>query len=91
MKQETVKITTAQFDAIKKALNKARRELYACKDEPITIKTFEIAFQEAIESAMPEGVCWWEITTVRIFEHLMLHRDPAKTIKAILYNLEVKQ
>lgn len=51
------------------------------------IKTYEIAFQDVIEEVFP-GECWWEVTDCQIFMHLMEHKNPEKTIIAILKGLK---
>ena len=51
------------------------------------IKKYEIAFQGVIEEVFP-GELWWEVTECQIFMHLMEHKDPEKTIIAILKGLK---
>ena len=51
------------------------------------IKAYEIAFQDIIERIFPDE-CWWEVTECEIFYHLMEHKDPEKTIIAILKGLK---
>ena len=51
------------------------------------IKTYEIEFQNVIESVFPEQ-CWWDVTDCQIFMHLMEHKDPEKTVIAILKGLK---
>ena len=51
------------------------------------IKTYEIAFQDIIEDVFPEE-CWWEVTGCEIFQHLMEHKDPEKTVIEILKQLK---
>ena len=58
------------------------------RDAGVThIKQYEVAFQNVIESVFPEQL-WWEVTECQIFMHLMEHRDPEKTIIAILKGLK---
>lgn len=51
------------------------------------IKAYEVAFQDIIERVFPD-MCWWEVTECQIFNHLMEHKDPEKTIIAILKGLK---
>ena len=51
------------------------------------IKAYEVAFQDVIESVFPDE-CWWEVTECQIFNHLMEHKDPEKTVIAILKGLK---
>ena len=51
------------------------------------IKKYEIVFQDVIEEVFP-GELWWEVTECQIFMHLMEHKDPEKTIIAILKGLK---
>ena len=51
------------------------------------IKKYEIAFQDVIEEVFPDKL-WWEVTECQIFTHLMEHRNPEKTIIAILKGLK---
>lgn len=51
------------------------------------IKAYEIAFQGVIEGVFP-GMCWWEVTNCQIFQHLMEHKNPEKTVIAILKGLK---
>ena len=57
------------------------------KEGETHIKKYEVAFQDAIEEVFP-GELWWEVTECQIFWHLMEHRDPEKTIIAILKGLK---
>lgn len=52
-----------------------------------SIKAYEVAFQDIIERVFPD-MCWWEVTECQIFNHLMEHKDPEKTIIAILKGLK---
>ena len=52
-----------------------------------SIKEYEIAFQNVIESVF-EDLCWWEVTECQIFDHLMEHKDPTATVIAILKGLK---
>jgi hypothetical protein len=52
-----------------------------------SIKAYEVAFQDIIERVFPD-MLWWEVTECQIFNHLMEHRDPEKTIIAILKGLK---
>jgi hypothetical protein len=52
-----------------------------------SIKAYEVAFQDIIERVFP-GELWWQVTECQIFMHLMEHRDPEKTIIAILKGLK---
>ena len=51
------------------------------------IKKYEIAFQDVIEEVFPEKA-WWNVTDCQIFMHLMEHKDPEKTVIAILKQLK---
>ena len=51
------------------------------------LKAYEVAFQDIIERVFPDEL-WWEVTECQIFWHLMEHRDPEKTIIAILKGLK---
>lgn len=51
------------------------------------IKAYEVAFQDIIERVFPDE-CWWNVTECEIFMHLMEHKDPEKTIIAILKGLK---
>ena len=51
------------------------------------IKTYEVAFQDVIEEVFPEE-SWWNVTECQIFMHLMEHKNPEKTIIAILKGLK---
>jgi hypothetical protein len=51
------------------------------------IKAYEIAFQDAIEEVFPDE-SWWNVTECQIFMHLMEHKNPEKTIMAILKGLK---
>ena len=51
------------------------------------IKAYEIAFQDIIERVFP-GESWWNVTECQIFMHLMEHKNPEKTIMAILKGLK---
>ncbi len=51
------------------------------------IKTYEIAFQEVIESVCPDKP-WWEVTSCEIFMHLLEHKDPQATVIEILKTLK---
>lgn len=51
------------------------------------IKTYEVAFQDIIEKVFPDQL-WWEVTDCQIFAHLMEHKDPEKTVIAILKGLK---
>ena len=52
-----------------------------------SIKKYEVEFQDVIEHVF-EDMCWWEVTNCQIFDHLMVHRDPEKTVIAILKGLK---
>lgn len=52
-----------------------------------SIKKYEIEFQGVIESVFPD-MCWWNVTSCQIFDHLMEHRNPEKTVIAILKGLK---
>lgn len=52
-----------------------------------SIKAYEVAFQDIIERVFPD-MCWWEVTECQIFNHLMEHKNPEKTIIAILKGLK---
>lgn len=52
-----------------------------------SIKAYEVAFQDIIERVFPD-MCWWEVTECQIFNHLMEHKDPEKTVIAILKGLK---
>lgn len=51
------------------------------------IKAYEVAFQDIIERVFPDE-CWYDVTECEIFYHLMEHKDPEKTIIAILKGLK---
>lgn len=51
------------------------------------IKAYEVAFQDVIEEVFPDNL-WWEITECQIFMHLMEHKNPRKTVLAILKGLK---
>ena len=51
------------------------------------LKAYEIAFQEVIEKIYP-GRCWWQITDCKIFDHLLVHKNPEKTAIEILKQLK---
>ena len=51
------------------------------------IKAYEVAFQDVIEEVFPDE-CWWEVTECQIFDHLMEHKNPRKTVIAILKGLK---
>ena len=52
-----------------------------------SIKEYEVAFQNVIESVFND-MCWWDVTECQIFYHLMEHKDPEKTVIAILKGLK---
>jgi len=52
-----------------------------------SIKAYEVAFQDIIERVFPDR-CWWDVTECQIFNHLMEHKDPEKTVIAILRGLK---
>ena len=52
-----------------------------------SIKKYEVEFQGVIESVFP-NMAWWEVTDCQIFMHLMEHRNPEKTVLAILKGLK---
>jgi len=52
-----------------------------------SIKAYEVAFQDIIERVFPD-MCWWDVTECQIFNHLMEHKDPEKTVIAILRGLK---
>jgi hypothetical protein len=64
--------------------------LMKCKElqdaQETSLKAYEIAFQEVIESICPYE-SWWNVTDCNIFMHLMEHRDPLKTVIAIVKGL----
>lgn len=51
------------------------------------IKAYEVAFQDVINEVFPDE-CWWEVTECQIFMHLMEHKNPRKTVIAILKGLK---
>ena len=57
------------------------------KSDETHIKAYEIAFQDVIEEVFPEE-SWWDVTSCEIFMHLLEHKDPEKTIIAILKGLK---
>lgn len=65
--------------------------LMKCKElqdaKEISLKAYEIAFQEIIEEHYPEE-SWWNVTQCNIFMHLMEHRDPLKTVIAIVKGIK---
>lgn len=71
---------------------KLRNALFARYHELISngvtmIKAYEIEFQDVIEELFPNK-SWWNVTDCQIFMHLMEHKDPEKTIIAILDGLK---
>lgn len=50
------------------------------------IKAYEVAYQEVIEKIT--GAMWWEVTDCNIFMHLLEHKSPALTMRAIIDNLK---
>ena len=52
-----------------------------------SIKKYEVEFQDVIEAVFPEMV-WYDVTRCQIFDHLMEHKDPEKTVIAILKGLK---
>ena len=50
------------------------------------LKTYEIAFQDVIETICPKKL-WWEVTRCNIFMHLCEHKDPEATVIEILKQL----
>lgn len=57
------------------------------KNDERNIKTYEIAFQDVIEEVFPDE-CWYDVTDCQIYMHLLTHKDPTKTIVAILKGLK---
>lgn len=51
------------------------------------IKTYEVAFQEVIESVC-RGKLWWEVTDCQIFNHLLEHKKPTETVIEIIKQLK---
>lgn len=51
------------------------------------IKAYEIAFQDVIEAVFPDK-CWYDVTRCEIYLHLLEHKDPEKTVIAILKQLK---
>lgn len=65
--------------------------LMKCKElqdaQETSLKAYEVAFQEVIEEFYPDE-SWWNVTECNIFMHLMEHRDPIKTVIAIVKGLK---
>ena len=57
------------------------------KEGERNIKKYECEFEAVIEEVFPDE-CWWNVTDCNIFMHLMEHKDPEKTIIAILKGLK---
>ena len=57
------------------------------KEGERNIKAYEVAFQDIIEKVFPK-MCWWEVTECQIFNHLMEHKNPEKTVIEILKQLK---
>lgn len=57
------------------------------KEGADSIKQYEVAFQDVIESVF-DDMCWWEVTNCQIYEHLLTHKNPEKTVIAILKGLK---
>ena len=80
-----MKITSEQHTKLTQGLFDKMIELK--KAGETHIKKYEIAFQDVIEAAFPDKL-WWEVTECQIFWHLMEHKNPEKTIIAILKGLK---
>ena len=80
-----MKITSEQHTKLAQDLFDKMIELN--KEGGKSIKAYEVAFQDVIEKVFP-GELWWEVTECQIFWHLMEHKDPEKTIIAILKGLK---
>jgi hypothetical protein len=57
------------------------------REDETFIKKYEIAFQGVIEDVFLDKR-WWDVTECEIFMHLIEHKDPEKTIIAILKGLK---
>lgn len=51
------------------------------------IKKYEHVFQDVIEEVFPNE-SWFNVTDCQIFMHLLEHKDPEKTVIAILKGLK---
>lgn len=51
------------------------------------IKNYEIEFQRVIEEIFPNKE-WWEVTDCQIFNHLLLFKEPERTIMSIIKQLK---
>ena len=80
-----MKITSEQHTKLAQGLFDKMIELKKAGEKHI--KAYEIAFQDVIEEVFP-GRSWWDVTECQIFMHLMEHKDPEKTIIAILKGLK---
>ena len=52
-----------------------------------SIRVYEVEFQRVIEEVFPDE-CWYDVTECQIFNHLMEHKNPEKTVIAILKQLK---
>lgn len=52
-----------------------------------TIKAYEVAFQEVIESTC-RGKLWHEVTNCKIFDHLLEHKKPTETVIEIVKQIK---
>ena len=80
-----MKITSDQHTKLAQGLFDKMIELKKSGEKHI--KAYEVAFQDVIEKVFP-GECWWNVTECQIFGHLMEHKNPEKTIIAILKGLK---
>lgn len=80
-----MKITSEQHTKLAQGLFDKMIELRKAGEK--NIKAYEIAFQDVIEEVFPKE-SWWDVTSCEIFMHLMEHKDPEKTIIAILKGLK---
>lgn len=87
-KRPLLKVTKVQAEEIRKGLRDAYLTLRR-EHDAVNIKQFEIAYQNVIESVVPDA-CWWEITDVEIFSDLFFNKLPGHTILKIVNSLEVE-
>ena len=80
-----MKITSEQHTKLAQGLFDKMIELQKAGEK--SIKKYEIAFQNVIETEFP-GELWWEVTECQIFWHLMEHKNPEATVIEILKQLK---
>ena len=63
-------------------------KMMAMRKKGVTaIKNYEVEFQGVIESVF-NNMEWFDVTECRIFDHLLEHKDPEKTVIEILKQLK---